>query len=88
MLGEVCGGWEQFHNGAEKGRLSGIDRAACLRIVPVLGIIPCRDTKYSIWSCQITTVRRTDRAVWKAAVNREKIIVYTIGLVTGRRSSL
>lgn len=62
----------QFHKEAEERRLSGIHWAACLRIVPVLGVILRRDTKCSIWSCQIIIVCRIDKVVWKAVINREE----------------
>lgn len=67
----MCVEWIQFYKRGEKSRLSGKNRAACLRIVRVRGVIWHRDTKYSIWSCQIITVRRIDEAVRKAVVNRE-----------------
>lgn len=67
----MCMEWIQFYKRGEKSRLSGKNRAACVRIVCVLGVILCRDTKCSIWSCQIITVRRIDEIVWKAVVNRE-----------------
>lgn len=55
---------------SRKSRLSGIDRAACLRIVPDLGIISRRDTKGGIRSCQTVTVCRIDKAVWKTIINQ------------------
>ena len=71
LLGEVCVERGQFHKGAEKSRLSGIHRAACLRVVYGLGAISGKDTKCSIQRCQIITGRRMEKAVQKAAVNRE-----------------
>ncbi len=41
----------------------GMNRAACLRIVPVLGAISYRDTECSIWSCQTITACKIGRGV-------------------------
>ena len=85
LLGEVCGLKGQFNK--RKGRPSGGNRAACLRIVYGLGAISDKDTKCSIQRCQIITGRRMEKAVWKAAVNREVnncVYNWTSDRITGR----
>ncbi len=87
LLGEVCGELGQFQKGEGKSRPSGIHRAACLRIVYGLGAISDKDTKCSIQRCQIITGRRMEKAVWKAAVNREVnncVYNWTSDRITGR----
>ncbi len=52
-----------------------------------LGAISDKDTKCSIQRCQIITGRRMEKAVWKAAVNREVnncVYNWTSDRITGR----
>ena len=52
-----------------------------------LGAISDKDTKCSIQRCQIITGRRMEKAVWKAAVNREVnncVYNWTSDRTTGR----
>ena len=63
------------------------DTPGGLRIVYGLGAISGKDTKSSIQRCQIITGRRMEKAVQKAAVNREVnncVYNWTSDRITGR----